>query len=225
MPINERLHGGCTLVSVLAGLDLPLVVDLPLALFWRSLRLARSRPGVARATRRMVQDEVDAREVAHAAAHYAANRERMATTRCMACWVTRAHCMCARLRRLRVATELVDVLVAVHYKEYGKATNTAKLLPHLLSAAGDGAAGEGAAGEGAVGHPAAAAAGGCSLCVYPVEPLQEQLRAAGPTLLLWPGEGSVPAAELRPWVAAQGRRVTLLVIDGSWQHCNLTLIL
>ena len=174
----------------------------------------------------MVQDEVDAREVDHAAAHYAANRERMATTRCMACWVTRAHCMCARLRRLRVATELVDVLVAVHYKEYGKATNTAKLLPHLLSAAGDGAAGEGAAGEGAVGHPAAAAAaGGCSLCVYPVEPLQEQLRAAGPTLLLWPGEGSVPAAELRPWVAAQGRRVTLLVIDGSWQHCNLTLIL
>ena len=157
----------------------------------------------------MVQDEVDAREVAHAAAHYAANRERMATTRCMACWVTRAHCMCARLRRLRVATELVDVLVAVHYKEYGKATNTAKLLPHLLSAAGDGAA-----GDGAVGHPAAAA-GSCSLCVYPVEPLQEQLRAAGPTLLLWPGEGSVPAAELRPWVAAQRQRVTLLVIDGS----------
>ena len=162
-------------------------------------------------TDRMVQDEVDEREVAHAAAHYAANRERMATTRCMACWVTRAHCMCARLRRLRVATELVDVLVAVHYKEYGKATNTAKLLPHLISSAGDGAA-----GEGAVGHTVAAKlAGRSSLCVYPVEPLQEQLRAAGPTLLLWPGEGSVPAAELRPWVAAQRRRVTLLVIDGS----------
>ena len=213
MPINERLHGG-VYVSIGFG-----CLDLPLALFWRSLRLARSRPGVARATRRMVQDEVDAREVAHAAAHYAANRERMATTRCMACWVTRAHCMCARLRRLRVATELVDVLVAVHYKEYGKATNTAKLLPHLLTAAGGGASGEGAADQ------TAATAGGSSLCVYPVEPLQEQLRAAGPTLLLWPGEGSVPAAELRPWVAAQGRRVTLLVIDGSWQHCNLTLIL
>ena len=65
----------------------------------------------------------------------------------------------------------MDVLVAVHYKEYGKATNTAKLLPHLLTAAGCGAAGEGAAGQ------AAAVAGGSSLCVYPVEPLQEQLRA------------------------------------------------
>jgi DTW domain-containing protein YfiP len=165
-----------------------------------------SGASLARATHRMVHP----REVAHAAAHFAANRERMATTRCMACWVTRAHCMCARLRRLRVTTELVDVLVAVHYKEYGKATNTAKLLPHLLSAAGDGATGE----LGAAGHTVAAA-GSCSLCVYPVEPLQEQLGAAGPTLLLWPGEDSVPAAELRPWVAAQGQRVTLLVIDGS----------
>jgi DTW domain-containing protein YfiP len=164
----------------------------------------------------MVQAHVDTREVAHAAAHFAANRERMATTRCMACWVTRAHCMCARLRRLRVSTELVDVLVAVHYKEYGKATNTAKLLPHLL--------GGGAAGEGAVGQTVAVA-GGSSLCVYPVEPLQEQLRAAGPTLLLWPGENSVPAAEMRPWVAAQGQRVTLLVIDGSCQPWNLTLTL
>ena len=167
----------------------------------------------------MADGEVDAREVAHAAAHFAANRERMATTRCMACWVTRAHCMCARLRRLRVSTELVDVLVAVHYKEYGKATNTAKLLPHLLTAAGGGASGEGAAGQ------TASAAGGSSLCVYPVEPLQEQLRAAGPTLLLWPGEDSVPAAELRPWVAAQGQRVTLLVIDGSCQPWNPTLTL
>ena len=162
----------------------------------------------------MADGDVDARELAHAAAHFAANRERMATTRCMACWVTRAHCMCARLRRLRVSTELVDVLVAVHYKEYGKATNTAKLLPHLLTAAGCGAAGQ-----------TASAAGGSSLCVYPVEPLQEQLRAAGPTLLLWPGEDSVPAAELRPWVAAQGQRVTLLVIDGSCQPWNPTLTL
>ena len=104
----------------------------------------------------MADGDLDAREVAHAAAHFAANRERMATTRCMACWVTRAHCMCARLRRLRIRTELVDVLVAVHYKEYGKATNTAKLLPHLLTAAGGGASGEGAAGQ-------TAAAGGSSL--------------------------------------------------------------
>jgi len=154
----------------------------------------------------MVRDEIDPRELDHAAAHYAANLKRMATTRCMACWVTRAHCMCARLRSLRVTTEKLDVLVAVHYKEYGKASNTAKLLPHLL------AAGEATGG--------AVASGSCSLCVYPIEPLQERLRVAGPTLLLWPGEDSVPAAELRPWVAAQGRRVTLLVIDGSWGHAR-----
>ena len=140
----------------------------------------------------MADGDVDAREVSHAAAHFAANRERMATTRCMACWVTRAHCMCARLRRLRVSTELVDVLVAVHYKEYGKATNTAKLLPHLLTAAGGGAAGAGAAGR--------QRRGGQKLCASAVEPLQEQLRAAGPTLLLWPGEDSVPAASCgRGW--------------------------
>ena len=62
--------------------------------------------------------------------------------------------------------------------------------------------------------------GGCASRRSP-----EQLRAAGPTLLLWPGEDSVPAAELRPWVAAQGQRVTLLVIDGSCQPWNPTLTL
>ena len=39
-------------------------------------------------------------------------------------------------------------------------------------------------------------------------------------LLLWPGEDSLPAAELREWVAAQQQRVTLLVIDGTWGHAR-----
>ena len=134
----------------------------------------------------------------HAAAHLASNRARMARKRCMACWVTRAHCMCERLRELRIATDRVNVLVAMHYKEYGKATNTAKLLPHLIGPSTD----------------------ACSLCVYPVDSLQERLQDAGPALLLWPGEDSTPAAELRGWVAEQRQRVTLLVIDGTWGHAR-----
>ena len=139
-------------------------------------------------------------ERAHAEAFLAALRQRLAPTRCMTCWMTRAHCLCSRLARLRVRTARVDVLVSVHYKEFGKATNTAKLLPQLLSTA-DGSGDS------------------CSLCVYPNDPFHERL-PSGPTLLLWPGEGSMPAADLRDWVAAQQQRVTLLVIDGTWGHAR-----
>lgn len=139
-------------------------------------------------------------ERAHAEAFLAALRQRLAATRCLTCWFPKAHCICARLAKLRVSTTRVDVLLAVHYKEFGKATNTAKLLPQLLSSA-DG-----------IGDS-------CSLCVYPNDPFHERLQSA-PALLLWPGEDSLPAADLRDWVAAQQQRVTLLVIDGTWGHAR-----
>jgi len=89
-----------------------------------------------------------------------------------------------------VATQRVDVAVAVHYKEWGLAKNTAKLLPLVLD--------------------------GCSAVVHPVHTLP----TCGPVLLLFPGEDSQPAGAYREWVAAQHERVTLLVVDGTWNQAR-----
>ena len=109
--------------------------------------------------------------------------------RCSRCWLRHAQCVCSRLAPLAgVATSRVDVALSVHYKEWGCTKNTAKLLPLVLE--------------------------GCRATVYPIEPLLPPRR--GPTLLLFPGEGSQPASSLREWAASQQERVTLLVVDGTW---------
>jgi len=109
--------------------------------------------------------------------------------RCSRCWLRHAQCVCSRLAPLAgVATNRVDVALSVHYKEWGCTKSTAKLLPLVLE--------------------------GCRATVYPIEPLLPPRR--GPTLLLFPGEGSQPASSLREWAAAQQERVTLVVVDGTW---------
>ena len=39
-------------------------------------------------------------------------------------------------------------------------------------------------------------------------------------LLLWPGPSSVPATSVREWLAAQPGRVTLNVLDGTWNQAK-----
>ena len=113
--------------------------------------------------------------------------------RCSSCWLQHAQCVCSRLAPLAgVATNRVDVALSVHYKEWGCTKNTAKLLPLVLE--------------------------GCRAAVYPIEPLLPPRR--GPTLLLFPGEGSQPASTYRAWVAAQQERVTLVVVDGTWSQAR-----
>ena len=113
--------------------------------------------------------------------------------RCSRCWLRHAQCVCSRLAPLAgVATNRVDVALSVHYKEWGCTKSTAKLLPLVLE--------------------------GCRATVYPIEPLLPPRR--GPTLLLFPGEGSQPASSLREWAAAQQERVTLVVVDGTWSQAR-----
>lgn len=109
------------------------------------------------------------------------------------CWLLPRFCVCATVRAMGpLRTHRLDVLVAVHYKEYGRSTSTAKLLPLLLP-------------------------GAASLHPYPEDFEALRLRIAEqPSLLLMPCEGARPARELREWVAARPAPVNLIIVDGTW---------
>ena len=82
--------------------------------------------------------------------------------------------------------------VAMHYKEYGRTKNTAKLIPLALPQSSQ-------------------------LYSHPVEtPALLERMQDSPSLVLWPGEGSKPASEYREWLRKQESRVLLTVLDGTW---------
>ena len=134
----------------------------------------------------------DAGNAQRAAAVLARMRAHFATYRCSHCWLKSSYCICAHLPP-KVATS-VDVRVIAHGKEFGNCNNTAKLLPLMLE--------------------------GASMLFHPAETagLFEGLDSAH--LLLWPGPSSVPAASVREWLAAQPGRVTLNVLDGTWNQAK-----
>ena len=146
----------------------------------------------------------DEREICHAVARLQITHGKIAASRCGVCWLTRAFCICDELAPMRIerpagASGRVNVLLAIHYKEFGSASNTAKLLPLCLD--------------------------GCDSLVYPTEaPALNARLGAGPVLLLWPGEGSEPASAHRHLLEASARGdgppVTLLVIDGTWSKAR-----
>ena len=111
--------------------------------------------------------------------------------RCMQCWLPlKPSCLCDNV--LSATTERIDVAVAMHYKEYGRTKNTAKIIPLTLPQ-------------------------NCQLYSHPIETpaLLERMRN-GPSLVLWPGEESKPASEYRDWLQQQESRVLLTVLDGTW---------
>ena len=54
---------------------------------------------------------------------------------CQRCWLAAPFCICDAVAALGpLRTSKIDVHIAVHYKEYGRSTATAKLLPLLAPA-------------------------------------------------------------------------------------------
>lgn len=116
-------------------------------------------------------------------------------TRCRACWLPPRACMCQYMSQREVAALGVDVAIAIHYKEYGKMANTAKLVRSVLPSS--------------------------QLFVHPLdnEGVSGILaRAESHPVVLWPGEGSVPASEYRARAGVHGQHITLFALDGTWRQ-------
>ena len=117
---------------------------------------------------------------------------------CTRCWLPLDLCLCGADGRIQAGlTNRVDVVVAMHYKEFGKKKNTARLLPLALPS-----------------H--------AQMVTHPMDtPALLDRMQATPSLLLWPGTGSLPASSYRDWVAdvtagEEEERVLLIVLDGTW---------
>ena len=89
---------------------------------------------------------------------------------------------------MATSTSQVDVVIAQHYKEYGRPTNTANLLQRVLP------------------HD-------CRILGHPNESDAFDALVDSRAVLLYPGENSRPCREYLPLSG----RVTLLVLDGTWR--------
>ena len=166
------------------------------AVLRRSLRRISTEP------RRIVSEAAKAENML---AHF----ERKVAERhtCASCWQRLAHCICPQLASLATRTERVEVIVSQHYKEWGRSSNTARLISQVLP------------------HSS-------KILVHPLqdEELDRTLRAR-PSVLLYPSASSVPcdtishASPSHPVVcdalddgapARPAIPLLLLVLDGTW---------
>eukprot|EP00965_Chrysotila_dentata_P244839 6206200-Pleurochrysis_carterae.AAC.2 len=127
----------------------------------------------------------------------AGKQRTLEANRCMCCWLCREMCVCRQVQPAKLSARCPRVLILVHYKEYGSASNTAKLLPLIA--------------------PAAA-----RIALYPehISELKQLAEANSPALLLWPSADAVPVASIRNWLEEQKQPVTLVVLDGTWSKAK-----
>lgn len=111
--------------------------------------------------------------------------------KCPGCWLFPSLCICSRLRRHDSAHQLA---VFMHHKEWGRASNTGCLLR------------QGLGGKVYV-----------SGVVEQEEALNKVIRER-PSVVLWPGEGSIPARSLGEVVGQEAvdKGLVIVAIDTTW---------
>jgi DTW domain-containing protein YfiP len=122
-------------------------------------------------------------------------------SKCKTCFLNNAICICSAVKKIfedsaSKGDSNYDIKVFMHSKEWGRASNTGKLLPLGMKNA--------------------------SLSLYGIESdriaLLEQL-STNPSLILYPNKDAKPLSEYKDWFAqtsAEGKRVTICVIDSTW---------
>ena len=114
--------------------------------------------------------------------------------KCHGCWLPPHACICKSLQSIQTRALHCDVTIAIHHREYGKTANTAKLVRAVLP--------------------------GSKLLVGVSEraALEAAIACTGThAVLLWPGEGSMPARDYRRRESIDGR-INLLALDGTWRQ-------
>ena len=116
--------------------------------------------------------------------------------RCRHCWFAQHLCMCGKLEPLVVPTDRVHVTLVMHHREFGKRANTGKLVRSVLPSSSQ-------------------------LLIHSLHETQLSEMCVDPcSVLLWPGEGSVPISEhqARMEMTQPDRRIHLVAVDGRWSQ-------
>jgi DTW domain-containing protein YfiP len=120
--------------------------------------------------------------------------------KCPTCWLKRPLCMCSKIRDIFERNDKIksNVALLMHSKEYGRASNTGKIMRIGL-------------GEDKV-----------SLAIFGSRrdeaELERQLTTS-PSIILYPGVDSVDISTYKDWFIEHtraGRSVNLCVIDSTW---------
>eukprot|EP01041_Mallomonas_annulata_P005960 gene5960-12030_t len=115
--------------------------------------------------------------------------------RCQTCWLHKSICICDSVRLLAANSPPLKINVALlmHYKEYGRASNTGKLLSILAPTK-------------------------TSITIFGSDEataLYDSLLTK-PSLVLYPGADSKPASDYKDWCQNSNEEITLCVMDSTW---------
>ena len=115
--------------------------------------------------------------------------------RCVVCWMHNSLCICEKARNLAISCPPITINIALlmHYKEFGRASNTGKLLQLI-------------------------APNKSTMTIFGSddETILHNYLLNNPSLLLYPGANSTPASEFKEYCQTNSNNVTLCVMDSTW---------
>jgi DTW domain-containing protein YfiP len=120
--------------------------------------------------------------------------------KCKSCFMTQCLCICSRVKDIYQKSETKpksNLKVFMHYKEWGRASNTGKLL--------------------SIGMPEKS-----SISIFGSITDEEEMLASfvnKPVLILYPSPDSKPISEYNSWFSHQSG-VTLCVLDSTWSQSS-----
>ena len=118
------------------------------------------------------------------------------TGKCSRCWLNRSVCICERVEALAYGKRKIsaNIDLFMHYKEWGRQSNTGKLLPLLSNAR-------------------------THIYKFGVEAehieLNDKLNSK-PAILLYPTQSSEPISNYKSWYEQHNGDVSLCVLDTTW---------
>lgn len=176
--------------------------------FWRSTSLAvTARFGSSLKTKRQVFMEqhpgLEGKGLLNAQAEGVVRGRREAMEqggKCVSCFLTKPFCVCARTSAIFADSSeqkpfQPHIHLFMHFKEWGRASNTGKLMQVGLGSSR------------------------CTTSIFGIQQQEdklEQLLLSEPSIILYPRAGSVPISSMRDWFQAHGGRVQIVVIDSTW---------
>lgn len=118
--------------------------------------------------------------------------------RCSRCFMSSTLCICAKVKQFFQefdhSANKINPLVYMHYKEWGRASNTGKILPIGLPEISD-------------------------LFIFGRKEDEDRLRfriETEPTLIVYPSANARPIIDFKDWFDQQSGSINLIVLDTTW---------
>ena len=118
--------------------------------------------------------------------------------RCQSCWISKSLCICDKAREFATGCPPIKAHIALlmHYKEWGRASNTGKLLKIMSPST-------------------------TSISIFGIQIDESNLLKKlneKPSTVLYPSASSRPASEFQEWYTLHNGNVNICVLDSTWNQ-------